>query len=111
MYAKAEERFGSDMDAVLESYQPGQNPRKFLDGFQNAYIAGKLGNEAALENSTAAAYLTEEQREMAYELGEEMNIYSLDNSGNTWFPRYIFKLCNNISAVAKFAEIFSKYPF
>jgi len=69
MYAKAEERFGSDMDAVLESYQPGQNPRKFLDGFQNAYLSGKLGDKAALENSTAAAYLTEEQRGIAFDLG------------------------------------------
>ena len=69
MYVKAEERFGSDMDAVLESYQPGQNPRKFLDGFHNAYLSGKLGDKAALENSTAAAYLTEEQRRLAYALG------------------------------------------
>ena len=70
MYVKAEERFGSDMDAVLESYQPGQNPRKFLDGFHNAYLSGKLGDKAALENSTAAAYLTEEQRAVAFELGK-----------------------------------------
>ena len=76
MYAKAEERFGSDMDAVLESYQPGQNPRKFLDGFQNAYLSGKLGDKAALENSTAAAYLTEEQKTLAYEIGENSGTYA-----------------------------------
>ena len=72
MYVKAEERFGSDMDAVLESYQPGQNPRKFLDGFHNAYLSGKLGDKAALENSTAAAYLTEAQSAFAFELGERV---------------------------------------
>ena len=76
MYVKAEERFGSDMDAVLESYQPGQNPRKFLDGFQNAYLSGKLGDKAALENSTAAAYLTEEQKTLAYEIGENSGTYA-----------------------------------
>ena len=63
--------FGSNADAVLEMFQPGQDPRKFLDGFRNAYIAGKLGNKAALENSTATAYLTEEQRNLAFDLGTE----------------------------------------
>ena len=69
MYAEAEKWYGSNADTVLEMFQPGQDPRKFLDGFRNTYIAGKLGNKAALENSTAAAYLTEEQRTAAYTLG------------------------------------------
>ena len=69
MYAKAEKHFGDSAEVVLEAYQPGQDPGKFLDGFQNAYIAGKLGNKAALENSTATAYLTQEQRMAAYEMG------------------------------------------
>ena len=69
MYAEAEKWYGSNADTVLEMFQPGQDPRKFLDGFRNAYIAGKLGNKAALENSTAAAYLTEEQRGIAFDLG------------------------------------------
>ena len=68
-YADAEKRFGANASAVLEQIEPGQNPRKFLDGFQNAYLAGKLGDKAALENSTAAAYLTEEQKKYAYEIG------------------------------------------
>ena len=46
-----------EMHSELEMLQPDQNPRKFLDGFQNAYLSGKLGDKAALENSTAAAYL------------------------------------------------------
>ena len=57
MYTEAEKIFGADTDIVLEMLQPDQNPRKFLDGFQNAYLSGKLGDKAALENSTAAAYL------------------------------------------------------
>ena len=52
-------------------FQPGQDPRKFLDGFRNAYLSGKIGNSAALENSTAAAYLSDSQRELAFELGEQ----------------------------------------
>ena len=71
MYTEAEKIFGADTDIVLEMLQPDQNPRKFLDGFQNAYIAGKMGDIAALENSTAAAYLTEEQRNLAFDLGTE----------------------------------------
>jgi len=69
MYTEVENRYGSNADTVLEMFQPGQDPSKFLDGFRNAYIAGKLGNKAALENSTAAAYLTEDQRAAAFELG------------------------------------------
>ena len=73
MYTEAEKIFGADTDIVPEKLQPDQNPRKFLDGFQNAYLSGKLGDKAALENSTAAAYLTEEQRETAFDLGSKEN--------------------------------------
>lgn len=71
MYSEAEKNFGPDADIAMEAYQPGQNPRQFLDGFRNAYIAGKMGSRAALENSTAATYLTEEQRNLAFDLGTE----------------------------------------
>jgi len=69
MYAEAEKWYGSNADTVLEMFQPGQDPRKFLDGFRNAYIAGKLGDKAALENSSVAAYLLENQRVAAFRLG------------------------------------------
>ena len=69
LYADVERIFGSNADTVLEKFQPGQDPRKFFDGFRNAYLSGKMGNKAALENSTATAYLTEEQRRVAYALG------------------------------------------
>ena len=68
-YADAEKRFGPDAQIVLEQLQPGQDPRRFLDGFQNACIAGKMGNSEALKNSGAAAYLTQEQRSFAFDLG------------------------------------------
>ena len=71
MYTEAEKIFGADTDIVLEMLQPDQNPRKFLDGFQNAYLAGKLGDKAALENSTAAAYLSDSQRELAFAMGAQ----------------------------------------
>ena len=71
MYTEAEKIFGADTDIVPEKLQPDQNPRKFLDGFQNAYLSGKLGDKAALENSSVAAYLTDSQRELAFELGEQ----------------------------------------
>ena len=69
-YADAEKRFGSNAQTVLEMLQPGQDPRRFLDGFQNAYFAGKMGSSAALKNSGTAAYLTEEQRHRAYDMGD-----------------------------------------
>ena len=107
LYTEAEKIFGPDADIAMEAYQPGQNPRQFLDGFRNAYIAGKLGDKAALENSTAAAYLTEEQREMAYELGEEMNIYSLDNSGEEGIIG-MYRNNRNSGSFAKLPERMSK---
>jgi len=69
LYADVERIFGSNADTVLETFQPGQDPSKFLDGFRNAYLSGKMGSKAALENSTAAAYLTEAQRELSFVLG------------------------------------------
>ena len=59
-----------DAQTVLEMFQPGQDPGRFLDGFQNAYILGKQGNHAALDRSSAAAYLTGAQRQRAYDMGE-----------------------------------------
>jgi len=70
-YADAEKRFGSDAATVLGYLQPGQDPRRFLDGFQNAYFAGKMGSNEALKNSAAATYLTEEQRHIAYDMGHQ----------------------------------------
>ena len=71
MYSEAEKIFGPDADIAMEAYQPGQDPRKFLDGIKTAYLSGKMGSRAALENSTAATYLTEEQRNLAFDLGTE----------------------------------------
>jgi len=79
MYGKAEKRFGDNAEIVLEAYQPGQDPGKFLDGFQTAYLSGKIGSKAALDNSTAAAYLTEEQKTIAYEMGENAEAYANNN--------------------------------
>jgi len=73
-YADAEKRFGPDAATVLGYLQPGQDPRRFLDGFQNAYILGKQGaGKSALNNSSAAAYLTDSQREYSYALGEQVS--------------------------------------
>ena len=73
-YADAEKRFGPDAQTVLEQLRPGQDPRRFLDGFQNAYILGKQSASMnTLNNSKSAAYLTQEQREFAYGLGQRLN--------------------------------------
>ena len=80
-YADAEKRFGSNAPQVLEMLQPGQDPRRFLDGFQNAYILGKQGaGAAALNSSSAATYLTDSQRTYAYALGEQTS-RGLENGG------------------------------
>jgi len=65
------QQYGPNAEAMLNTYQPGQNPKRFASGFQNAFILGTQGNQEALEKSKAAAYLTSEQRERAYEMGTE----------------------------------------
>lgn len=69
MYTEVENRYGANTDVILEMFQPGQDPGKFLDGSRNAYLAGKMGDIAALENSSVAAYLLENQRAAAFRLG------------------------------------------
>lgn len=69
LYADAERIFGPDADTVLEIFEAGQEPRKFFDGIKTAYLSGKMGSRAALENSGAAAYLTDSQRELTFEMG------------------------------------------
>jgi len=65
------QQYGPNAEAMLAAYEPGQDPKRFASGFQNAYILGTQGNQTALQNSKAAAYLTQEQRETAYELGSQ----------------------------------------
>jgi len=73
LYADAERIFGPNADTVLETFEAGQEPRKFFDGIKTAYLSGKMGSKAALENSTAAAYLTEEQKKTAFKMGQDQN--------------------------------------
>jgi len=42
LYADVERIFGSNADTVLEMFQPGQDPRKFLDGLRIAPIPDPL---------------------------------------------------------------------
>ena len=72
------QQYGPNAEAMLAAYEPGQDPKRFASGFQNAYILGTQGNQAALENSKAAAYLSEQQRKSAYELGARNSTKQLD---------------------------------
>ena len=66
---QASQQYGPNAEAMLAAYEPGQDPKRFASGFQNAYILGTLGKHTALQDSKAAAYLTQQQRELAYEIG------------------------------------------
>ena len=70
MVARAESTFGENSAAVLDAYQPGQNPRWFMDGFHNVYVLGTLGERSRIGDIKTAQDLTPEQREAAYALGE-----------------------------------------
>ena len=67
------QQYGPNAEAMLAAYEPGQDPKRFASGFQNAYILGTLGEKDALSDSKAATYLTPGQRETAYEMGAASN--------------------------------------
>ena len=90
LYADAERIFGSNADAVLGMYESGQEPRKFFDGVKTAYLSGKMGSRAALENSTAAALDAERGRNLPKGTGNPSPTHCRDGKmvaawGELWY--------------------------
>ena len=67
---EASRKYGAQAKAMVHAYQQGQDVEKFDRAYQIAYDMGKSGVSVAYATkSEAVQYLTETQRELAYETG------------------------------------------
>ena len=67
----AASKYGAQAQAMIHTYTEGQDVAKYDKGYQVAYDMGKSGVALSyVMNSEAASYLTEKQRELAYEAGK-----------------------------------------
>ena len=67
------QQFGTQADAVRRNYMEGQDLQEYEVGFEAAYTMGRDGGKAeSLNNSTLPGlkYLSQSQREIAFELGQ-----------------------------------------
>ena len=68
---KASEKYGAQAQAMVHTYQAGQDIAQYDQAYQVAFDMGKSGvSRSYAMNSSATSYLTETQRELAYEAGE-----------------------------------------
>lgn len=64
-------KYGAQAGAFLHTYQPGQDVKKYDDAYRTAYDMGKSGVPMrTVKSMGSVSYLTEAQREYAYEAGQ-----------------------------------------
>ena len=67
----ASKKYGAQAGAMVHTYQPGQDVAVYDRAYEIAYEMGRSGvNRSYAMKSAATAYLTETQRELAYEAGQ-----------------------------------------
>ncbi len=67
----ASKKYGAQAGAMVHTYQPGQDVAAYDRAYEIAYEMGRSGvNRSYAMKSAATAYLTETQRELAYEAGQ-----------------------------------------
>ena len=67
----ASKKYGAQAQAMIHTYTAGQDVAKYDQGYQAAYDMGKAGVAFSyLEKSPAASYLTDSQKQLAYEAGQ-----------------------------------------
>lgn len=66
----ASKKYGAQAHAMVHTYQAGQDVAKYDKAYQMAYDMGKSGvSMAYVKGSQAVSYLTDTQKELAYEAG------------------------------------------
>ena len=66
----ASKKYGAQAQAMVHTYQAGQDVAKYDKAYQMAYDMGKSGvSMAYVKGSQAVSYLTDTQKELAYEAG------------------------------------------
>ena len=75
-------KYGAQAQAMIHTYQAGQDVAKYDAAYQAAYDMGRSGVSVTYAmNSAATQYLTEGQRDLAYQAGEaaaNTNAHALD---------------------------------
>ena len=67
----ASQKYGAQAQAMIHTYQAGQDVAKYDSAYQTAYDMGRSGVSLDyVKSSPAASYLTDSQRELAYEAGQ-----------------------------------------
>ena len=68
---EASKKYGSQAQAMIHTYNKGQDVYKYDSAYKTAYDMGKSGVSLSYaKNSKSTAYLTESQKELAYEAGK-----------------------------------------
>ena len=68
----ASKKYGAQAQAMVRTYTAGQDVAKFDKAYQAAYDMGRSGvNPSYLAKSEAVSYLTEDQRDIAYNTGKD----------------------------------------
>ena len=68
---EAKTKYGAQAEAFVHTYQKGQDVEKYDSAYQMAYDMGRSGVSLSyVMKSSSTAYLTETQRELAYEAGQ-----------------------------------------
>ena len=67
---EASKKYGAQAQAMVHTYQTGQDVAKYDRGYQAAYDMGRSGVAFSyIEKSPAVSYLTDSQKQLAYEAG------------------------------------------
>ena len=67
---EAAKSYGDQAQAMIHTYQAGQDVEKYEAAYRNAFEMGRSGvNFDYVKGSKGASYLTEEQKELAYKAG------------------------------------------
>lgn len=68
---EASAKYGDQAQAMVRTYQDGQDVKQYDSAYQMAYDMGKSGVSLSyVMNSKSTEYLTKQQRELAYEAGQ-----------------------------------------
>ena len=71
MLEDVSKKYGAQAQAMIHTYQAGQDVAKYDKAYQAAYDMGMSGVAFSyLEKSSAAGYLTDTQKQLAYEAGQ-----------------------------------------
>ena len=107
----ASKKYGAQAGAMIHTYKAGQDVAKFDAAYKIAFEMGKAGVSLDYAmKSEATSYLTETQREFAYEAGEASNILAKEKAEAKRAEENLSKALTNAEEKAKAVEGESASP-